>query len=111
MDTHIPRFGVGSSSWAGSEKRTAARSDTPMKRRNTPKNVFSLELSSGGFSTGASAGVDALEGSWEVAAEFGCEALGAASMFAEASAMVVHAAVEGMCLAINVCAGGGCRWG
>jgi hypothetical protein len=86
-DRTLPRFGVGSSSCAGREKRTAARSDTPMKRRSTPRNVFSLELSSGGFSTGAFAGVDALEGSLEVAPEFGCEALGAASMFADGSAM------------------------
>ena len=34
-----------------------------------PKNVLNLELSSGGFSTGAFAGVAALEGSLELAAE------------------------------------------
>jgi hypothetical protein len=72
---HIPRFGVGSRSWAGREKRTAARSDTPMNLPcpssvfdlkscfsyrlrgyyllSTPKKVFNLELSSGGFSAGA----------------------------------------------------------
>jgi len=53
----------------------------------TPRNVLSLELSSGGFSTGAFAGVDALEGWFEVVAELGCEALGAASEFADDSAM------------------------
>lgn len=77
-----------------------------MNRRNTPRNVFSLEVSSGGFSTGAFAGVDALEGSLEVAAEFGCEALGAASMLAEGSAMVVD-----LCVCFARCKGEGLACG
>lgn len=68
----IPRFGVGSSSCAGRENRTAARSATPINLQSsafrvapdhihflypyllrTPKKVLSFEPSSGGFSTGA----------------------------------------------------------
>jgi hypothetical protein len=51
----------------------------------TPRNVLSLLLSSGAFSTGALASADALEGSFAVAAEVG------ASECAEGSAMVLGA--------------------
>jgi hypothetical protein len=71
----VPKFGRGSSSWAGSENRTEARSDTPMNLRtrqrrvcwsrvqaaayflNTPSSIFNLELSSGAFSAGAPDGI------------------------------------------------------
>lgn len=49
---------------------------------------MSFEVSSGGFSTGAFAGVVAPEGSFELPAELDMVVLGAASAgFAEASAM------------------------
>lgn len=78
---------MGSSSCAGSEKRTAAMSETPMNLalsqpvlskadrragcylRRMPRKVLSLELSSCAFSTGALAGVEVREGSLEVAAD------------------------------------------
>ena len=53
-----------------------------------PKNVFSFELSSGGFSTGASAGVGALDSSFEPGAETDGEAfVDAIAGVAEPSAM------------------------
>lgn len=61
---------------------------------STPRNVFSLEPSSGGFSTAAFAGVEAREGSLDVAVEFGCEALGAASELAAESAMAAEGSVR-----------------
>src|SRR6201999_4400436 len=71
---HLPRFGRGSSSCAGSEKRTEAMSVTPTNLnhahasalcsyvvsgggaylRRMPRKVFSLEESSGAFSGVAS---------------------------------------------------------
>jgi hypothetical protein len=66
-----------------------------MKRRSTPRNVLSFEPSSGAFSTGAFAGVDALEGSLEeAAAELSCDVV------AGASAMVAGVRV---CAAGDVC--------
>jgi hypothetical protein len=62
-------LGRGSSNWAGREKRTAARSETPMKRRRMDRNVLNFELSSAAFSTCAFAGVEAREGSFELTAE------------------------------------------
>jgi hypothetical protein len=35
----VPRLGMGSSSWAGSEKRTAAMSDTPMNLLGRAKSA------------------------------------------------------------------------
>lgn len=84
----VPRFGRGSRSCAGREKRTAARSETPMNLlklesvplhiqgpcratyfRRIPKKVLNLELSSGGFSADAP-GVEAREAAFEAGAEF-----------------------------------------
>lgn len=85
----IPKFGRGSRSCAGREKRTAARSETPINLRGAnvssvllhagacratylrrmPKKVLNLELSSGGFSAVAP-GVEAREAAFEGAAEF-----------------------------------------
>lgn len=86
----VPKFGRGSSSCAGREKRTAARSETPMNLRgaqsenvasriqgpcratyfrNMPKKVLNLELSSGGFSA-VVPGVEALEPAVETVVEF-----------------------------------------
>lgn len=47
---------MGSSSCAGREKRTAARSETPTKRRRMETKVLNLEPSSGAFSAGAVGG-------------------------------------------------------
>lgn len=77
---NIPKFGLGSRSCAGREKRTAARSETPINLEaegvsnqtccnqmvlryllKIPRNVLNLELSSGAFSTAALAGVAARE--------------------------------------------------
>lgn len=56
---------------------------------STPKNVLSLLPSSGAFSTGAFAGVDALEGSFEVAAEVGAsEVAGGSAIFQDSRAQV-----------------------
>ena len=93
---HIPKFGRGSKSWAGREKRTAARSETPINLRKLMlakcalvsryavsmqryllkilKKVLNLELSSCCLSTFAFDGVAALEGALELAAELGAEA-------------------------------------
>jgi hypothetical protein len=55
---------------------------------STLKKVLSFDPSSGGFSTGAFAGVAALEGSLEFGAVLWGEALAASAGVAEASAMV-----------------------
>jgi hypothetical protein len=87
----VPRLGMGSSSWAGNEKRTAAMSETPMNLRRAcqwttrvfgvraagshffrmPTKVLSLLLSSGVFSPTAAPGpgVDALDDCSEAGAE------------------------------------------
>lgn len=69
-------------SFSNVTSRAEARIDSISYRLSTPKKVLSLLPSSGAFSTGAFAGVEALEGSFEVAAEVG------ASAFAEDSAMI-----------------------
>jgi len=87
----VPRLGMGSSSWAGREKRTAAMSETPMNLRarvstwlararvkaagshffRMPTKVLSLLLSSGIFSPMAAPGpgVEALDDCSEAGAE------------------------------------------
>jgi hypothetical protein len=95
---NIPKFGLGSRSCAGREKRTAARSETPINLEKDgvsfrvsrlasracwtccdqmvlryllkiPRKVLNLELSSGAFSAGAPEGVAARELSRELRAD------------------------------------------